>query len=129
MREIKFRAWDADAQKMFVPNAISNDGKAVIILSKNEGCKYDSPLMQFTGLHDKNRNEIYEGDIVKRGDIGKSVVGFAEGAFVLEEGENEPIAHYHHETWKVIGNIYENPQLLELSVTRNDGPPRSCDAS
>ena len=65
-------------------------------------------LMQFTGLLDKNGREIYEGDIIKRGEFGASRVEFSEGAFVLAEGEYEPLSHYMRDAWEVIGNIYEN---------------------
>jgi len=72
----------------------------------------DITWLQFTGLKDKNSKEIYEGDIVETPNRKKPyLIRFAGGKFYLdytEEGEDltDPL-------WiKVIGNIYENPELL-----------------
>lgn len=70
MREIKFRAWDMDENKMVYPT-IEHNEKYVMQLNcgymgEFNGSTYDTvkmPLMQFTGLKDKNGKEIYEGDI------------------------------------------------------------------
>ena len=77
-------------------------------------------LMQFTGLKDKNGKEIYEGDIVKnKSELYK--VKFACGAFGVINIENDMDASPFcsggkWEKWlkeiEVIGNIYENPELL-----------------
>jgi hypothetical protein len=75
---------------------------------------------QYTGLTDKNGKEIYEGDIVsfqtKNGDrdfIG-SVIWLAEVAGFVVSSENNYFGamHYIHNL-KVIGNIYENPELIK----------------
>lgn len=65
MREIRFRAWDADTNQM-LPNVGAYGGVACFM----EGgwgalVTKDLPLMQYTGLKDKNGMEIYEGDIVR----------------------------------------------------------------
>ena len=92
----------------------------------------NAKLMQFTGLHDKNGKEIYEGDIVKINahsyDFGfeKDRIGeirFIEGCFgfykQLSEKEylfNELSTEFGYgelEYYEVIGNIYENPELLK----------------
>ena len=101
-------------------------------------------IMQFTGLHDKNGREIYEGDIVIKpyidplGELyadtedGKFKVGFAHGQFVIYRTEPQPLIAWCHSTkgeyvpnygnktniedktvLEVIGNIYENPDLIE----------------
>jgi len=73
-------------------------------------------LMQFTGLKDKNGKEIYEGDIVKSEAWSPSTyeVGFREGAFCFYREDslyaNNPEYLFKFE---IIGNIYENPELIK----------------
>ena len=109
MREIKFRAWDAEEKNFICFDAL--DG----ILSKCDEtyrkrcvCKFE----QFTGLYDKNGKEIYEGDIPD----GYGAVFFSNeylGYFAKSnefECEYKPI--YDIPIIEIIGNIHENPELL-----------------
>ena len=80
-------------------------------------------FMQSTGLKDKNGVEIYEGDLVQngRGEIGYVTYLLQETGFVVvlkntdyrlghrNTGESSDMAYWH----EIIGNIYENPELLE----------------
>lgn len=75
---------------------------------------------QYTGLTDNNGNKIFEGDIVEGADFtvedgGYAVVSFDDGAF--EVGGNNIIGTFHENYWgkefEVIGNIHDNPELLE----------------
>ena len=105
MREIKFRAWDKK-DGMFNVITISFDDDLV---EHPNGMMYENcKLMQYTGLKDKNNKEIYEGDIVKwYNGIEEVFFGdgkFQAGVYLLDEKEFE-----------VIGNIYENPELLKKS--------------
>jgi uncharacterized phage protein (TIGR01671 family) len=121
MREIKFRAWDKWIKKFVwdydVYIALCGD----LVEHGYEGIESCSEgqytLNQYTGLHDKNGKEIYEGDIVKSmQDFGYD--DFADMRELIEvveyhEGAFYPICDMPERYYKVIGNIYENPDLLE----------------
>ena len=72
---------------------------------------------QFTGLYDKNGKEIYEGDILKAGDVGLLEVRFVRGVFAfLWNGNLDdecPTGSPTHEWADIIGNIHDNPDLMK----------------
>ena len=71
---------------------------------------------QYTGLKDKNGKEIYEGDIISANDMLNDFIIFKDGGFNLDGGESSENLLYQLEYYgnpEVIGNIYENPELLE----------------
>ena len=80
-------------------------------------------LMQYTGLKDKNGKEIYEGDIVKGiafdgYNVSNGVIKFPDCSYTVEFKDKNARGFYylHHirlETIEVIGNIYENPELVK----------------
>lgn len=77
-------------------------------------------LMQSTGLHDKNGKEIFEGDIIKMvKDVYSDptyyeVIRHLGGAYRLESNQHGCELWLRHTNCEVIGNIYENPDLLEV---------------
>lgn len=120
-RIIKFRAWLIDAKKWY--NVDITDSSSVGVLNVN----YKYELCQFTGLLDKNGKEIYEGDVMHGGFEGHKsnrVVKWSDqnGAFfVLSNSATEKVdwddcltaERINIAEYEVIGNIYENPELLK----------------
>ena len=113
MREIKFRAWDKEDKKMSSNWCALNILKAI-----DEGRNKDiKVLMQYTGLKDKNGKEIYEGDILKGDwsivdDIEVGEVEFYGGVFRFKPA-GQPLSYgYYLKECEIIGNIYENKELL-----------------
>lgn len=115
-REIKFRAWLASENSMVTP--------FVEINSENLPNYYGStaprhPLMQYTGLKDIDGHDIYEGDIVKATPFRPSDfdawVGFVEfDPYTLRyRADGESLGDYESGELEIIGNIYENPEILE----------------
>lgn len=70
----------------------------------------------YTGLKDKNNIEIYRGDIISADGMLNDLIVFKDGGFNLSGGESTESLLYQLEyygNYKVIGNMYENPELLE----------------
>jgi uncharacterized phage protein (TIGR01671 family) len=126
MREIKFRAWDkergvmlsTDTDNWSVGKTEWYENEELMMLSGIEDmAKMEQyVLMQYTGLKDKNGKEIFEGDIVQDENGMDAKVYFAEGVaqfrlcfYNIDHFEDM----YDMESTEVIGNIYENPELLK----------------
>lgn len=110
MRPIKFRAWDKIRSSMQTSkrNLITFDGH-VMPQGRADWADGRYILMQFTGLLDKNGKEIYEGDVVLLWDEPdrSQVIDNLQQAHTLM---SECILS---DSCRVIGNIYDNPKLLE----------------
>lgn len=129
MRETKFRAWDAKEEQMLEVNHLFNlDNEQPIEVWTNYyegGYRFnpnESELMRYTGLDDINGKPIYENDIVK------SSYKYAQpkiSQIIMEDGNsyiagedlatgNEMLVSDHVDEIEVIGNIRNNPELLEV---------------
>lgn len=120
----KYRAWDKKLKKMFEVSFIDFDTKLIGLNIDLEIIIFDFEdiiLMQSTGLLDKNGKEIFEGDILF-GHAGEDFWEIVE--FDIEEGKwirrdiwcNSKLdLSENNEFMEIIGNIYENPELLEVA--------------
>lgn len=110
MREIKFRFWDNDEKKIYLQEQLS-DSELLGTLYATEIIqgKGNLEIMQYTGLKDKNGKEIYEGDIcLLDGSKNPKEMKYHMGGFYLDNIYGGVEAY----RMKVIGNIYEDPELL-----------------
>lgn len=111
MREIKFRAWDTMLKRMYQVDGIDF---GIDAWYSEDGDHHHSENgrvvpMQYTGLKDKNGNEIYEGDILWW--HKKQVVAQTDGGWNPFIDDMQTNGSWHYE---VIGNIWESLELLEI---------------
>jgi len=123
MRDIKFRAWDKPNKRMlwsgihdkcWYATAYNDEGGSHCVGGKKQDDAHWFDLMQYTGLKDKNGKEIYEGDIYsykftedKRFKPEIDVFNSIKDLYYNE------LIKYRVEEGEIIGNIYENPELLK----------------
>ena len=128
----KFRAWDKKLQTMLDVSLIDFK-KGVLVgehwkFGETNFMSFDEiELMQSTGLFDRNGQEIFEGDIVTDGDVISDIkyhqtLGFymiGKYGFSVPFGQGVDVEYFEEfavhvsKTFEVVGNIYENPELLE----------------
>lgn len=123
-REIKFRAWDEDKKEIIFLDQIVLC--AVPMIGLRQGKKSDTqvtsqfPFMQYTGLKDTSGVDIYEDDIMQdeEGDIFQVYFNQDQAQFkcdLIGEGGQRIFDEFSIQDCHgiVIGNIYENPELLK----------------
>lgn len=119
-RVIKFRCWNPTGNCMHAWNELVEKNK-IHLIAQNSG---SYPVMQFTGLTDKNSVEIYEGDITEdkslskfayeSGEYARGVIVFHESAFLECYTHNDGQKYYEKiRNSVVVGNIHQHPELLK----------------
>lgn len=132
----KFRAWHNELGRMMLIKNMWFQDSRIEELELNDAVMNEHitaypdeiELMQSTGLKDKNGQEIFEGDIVTDGDVISDIkyhqtLGFymiGKYGFSVPFGQGVDVEYFEEfavhvsKTFEVIGNIYENPELLEV---------------
>jgi uncharacterized phage protein (TIGR01671 family) len=143
-REIKFRVWDKQVKRMFLPLTdlhikwnkhtgsdlfceieASDDGKGGKWSCSDSADGYE--IMQYSGLKDKNGKDIYDGDIIQFAETYYYLVRYEDAKFVGYHANNNwgkwgdlyKLAERRFDKYNyvVIGNIYENPELVIKEVS------------
>ena len=125
---LKYRAWDTTNKEMFKDTfSITESGQVVVVEQEDVMCPPDYVfvdnlvIMQSTGLKDKNGKEIFEGDILDyngrkalvrwHGSYASFIYRFVD-ELQKRNAEWKPL-YLAYMKCEIIGNIYENPDLLE----------------
>jgi uncharacterized phage protein (TIGR01671 family) len=114
MKEAKFRIWNKDKRIMssFGYGSGLSIGESMLVLEHRE----PFVLMQYTGITDNNGVEICEGDILQGGRVNKAVVhGNPYNNSLTVQYSFKPTEYFVEmdDEFEVIGNIYENPELIK----------------
>ncbi|EJT6150493.1 TPA: hypothetical protein I9081_000777 [Clostridium perfringens] len=136
-RELKFRVWDKTSDSMLYQDdfervELDTKNKMVTLIAEEESDKshyvldyedgIEAEILQYTGLKDKNGKEIYEGDILINTNKSKLNLGIENQKYLivyralgfgLKPLFKGMALKFNYTDLELIGNIYENPELLE----------------
>jgi len=127
---IEYRAWDKKNKRMIEPNNIAKidfENEEIIIKDGNKytALKFDDiVLMQYAGAKGAYHQKIYEGDIVEYLERQRGVVKYTVGSYYIDGVEkitkkdgillkSNSLSSFWSDEIKVVGNIFENPELLQ----------------
>jgi uncharacterized phage protein (TIGR01671 family) len=118
VRDIKFRAWEKNLKEIIPVHNI--DFVKRMLNTESAWRRFDEiELIQYTGLKDKNDKEIFEGDLIKvNGSEELDLVKYLDGSYYGVNPKYHNTLRYNldyktRDIAELIGNIYENPELLE----------------
>ena len=135
MREFKFRAWDEQNKVMhsdfqYIQTGIGGADWTVFISDmhkldmepyplKNPYFQQQLKKMQFTGIKDKNGLDIYEGDIIAKPENVWGIMVWKAPSFevTVDKTQSSLYSLAYFEDAIVVGNIYENPELITSKIT------------
>ncbi len=110
----KFRVYDKVECMMITTSDYEDLSDLFCILKNDADTGYISEPMQSTGLVDKNGKEVFEGDVALFYGEKISKVFYSQGSFCVDIlNGGTPLHSFSPKLLEVIGNVYENPELLE----------------
>lgn len=124
LRNYKFRAWDRKNKAMLKVTTVDFSNGICFSPSREKHLdfwNYETALMQSTELKDRNENEMYEGDVIKGKEWSKGKSHRHIGVVTYVGGEFRSVGVKQYcgyngsvnGSYEIIGNIYENPELVE----------------
>jgi uncharacterized phage protein (TIGR01671 family) len=128
-RQLKFRCWDKVNKKFVPPSHIAINGNGILLitdsgmyekLQNKNYCNVDQEyvVQQFTGEYDKNKKEIYEGDIIRSysaefiNENYEGEVVFVDATFDVKISDKEYAGLWSGDDIEIIGSIFETPKSL-----------------
>lgn len=118
MKELKFRAWLKEKKKMVSVCQINLSNEYIDYIYNgniNRDSFMNIELMQYIGVKDKNGKAVYEGDVVQLFDGNKYIIKWNDQIACFEiVNDFGYLVFASNNDFEVIGNIYENPEWLEI---------------
>lgn len=115
MREVLYRAWDLDNKVMIYPSPVDSFLKTMTWHGRvyKDGRLLNYIMLPWTGMRDKNDKRIFEGDIIKDDYHGISEVFYKNGSVKINGRYSVVSFGAYSKKTEIIGNVYENKELLK----------------